>query len=746
MDKITLSDPINLSQEQIHLPGRIQSHGFLFALNAKTMEVEWASENIRNFTGKPAIELIGKPIGALESLISTKPGSSLTDLLTLGLLTGNFEQLNPQPVWVDGKEMFIIVHEYRESIICECEPGQSADDNITLQKIMSTALAVIQSSSTFPKLLDQVARLVKEIIGYDRIMVYKFHKDDHGEVVAEAKNEDLESWLHLHFPASDIPGKERELYRQKLVSSIPDIHNIPSELVGNSENDRYLDLTHSILQAADPSHVKYIGSMGFEASFSISLKSKNRLWGLILCYNKHPKFIDHNTRTACKFIGQLFSAALEFKHGEGMEEIITKSREKQVQLFEQLLKDMDPVEGLIKGKTTLLDINLSTGAVFYFQDKTYCLGITPTEVQITELVKWLKENQTGSFFQTSSLPMQFEKAKEYADRASGLMITPLSHDLSEYIMWFKPEMVRTINWAREKDLLTHENGNGSYGSPKGFSKWTQELRNTSEEWNEFEINGAIKLRDDVIQVVNKNARQLRKLNELLKEAYDELDTFSFTISHDLRTPLSSIKNYTEIILEDHGHELSEDARQLFDKVVRGTNKMASLIKNVLHYSRVGRATIEVNPIDMHKLLHEIREELLAPYRDRDIEFNIKNTPPISGDKTMIMQLFSNLAGNAVKYSTNAQVPRIEIDGEVKDGTINYTVTDNGIGIDMKHANRVFELFKRLDNVREIEGSGVGLAIAKRIVDKHQGKIWLESKPNNGTKFYVSIPETNAQNA
>ena len=97
MDKITLSDPINLSQEQIHLPGRIQSHGFLFALNAKTMEVEWASENIRNFTGKPAIELIGKPIGALESLISTKPGSSLTDLLTLGLLTGNFEQLNPQP-------------------------------------------------------------------------------------------------------------------------------------------------------------------------------------------------------------------------------------------------------------------------------------------------------------------------------------------------------------------------------------------------------------------------------------------------------------------------------------------------------------------------------------------------------------------------------------------------------------------------------------------------------------------------
>ena len=279
-----------------------------------------------------------------------------------------------------------------------------------------------------------------------------------------------------------------------------------------------------------------------------------------------------------------------------------------------------------------------------------------------------------------------------------------------------------------------------------FEKWTQELRNTSEEWNEFEINGAIKLRDDVIQVVNKNARQLRKLNELLKEAYDELDTFSFTISHDLRTPLSSIKNYTEIILEDHGHELSEDARQLFDKVVRGTNKMASLIKNVLHYSRVGRATIEVNPIDMHKLLHEIREELLAPYRDRDIEFIIKNTPPISGDKTMIMQLFSNLAGNAVKYSTNAQVPRIEIDGEVKDGTINYTVTDNGIGIDMKHANRVFELFKRLDNVREIEGSGVGLAIAKRIVDKHQGKIWLESKPNNGTKFYVSIPETNAQNA
>lgn len=748
MEKTTLTDLTNCDKEPIHIPGHIQSHGFLLALDRKTLVVDWVSDNLEAFTGRQANEFLGKPVGALESVISTRPGSSLTDLITLGMMTGNFEQMNPQKTWVNGQEMFIIIHQFKENIICEFEPGQSTDDNITLQKIMSTALAVIQSSATFPKLLDRVASLVKEITGYDRVMVYKFHKDDHGEVVAEAKNEDHESWLHLHYPATDIPAQARELYKLNLVRIIADVNSPPAGLLGREGLDLPLDLTHSVLRAVSPIHIEYLVNMGVGASFSISLLSKNRLWGLIACHSREPKFINYNSRIASKFIGQVFSAALEFKSNEDVDETIEKAKEKQQLLFEQLMKAMDPVEGLVNNKVTILDVNQSSGAVFRYEGKTYSVGKTPTEAEINDLVNWLRENRTDTFFQTTTLPMQYAPARKFASLASGIMITPLSHDLGEYIMWFKPEQVRMVSWAgeQEKNSVLVEDGSNRISPRKSFAKWTETVRYSSAEWGDYEISGAIKLREDVIQVVNKKANEIRKLNELLKEAYDELDTFSFTISHDLRTPLSSIKNYTEIILEDYGHELSAEARELFEKVIRGTNKMAVLIKNVLQYSRVGRAVVEVSPINMKKMLNEIREEVLAPHRDRSIEFIIKNTPPLSGDKTMIMQLFTNLLGNAVKYSTNVPLSRIEVDAEVKNGAVTYTVTDNGIGIDMKYANRIFELFRRLDNVKDFEGSGVGLAIAKRIIDRHQGKIWLESRPNNGTKFYISIPEKKPENA
>ena len=748
MENATQLDISNCDKEPIHIPGHIQSHGFLLALNPVTLDIERVSANVTDFTGKKPTEIIGRHVGVLQDVVLTRAGSTLTELLQLGKMTGNFEQLNPQKITVQDKEMFLIIHQHKDALICECEPSQTADENITLQKIMSTALAVIQSSGTLSKLLRRVAELVKEITGYDRVMIYKFHEDDHGEVVAEARNEDLESWLHLHYPASDIPAQARELYKLNLVRIIAAVNSQPSGLLSADKITTPLDLTHSVLRAVSPVHIEYLVNMKVGASFSISLLYKKRLWGLIACHSNSPRFIEYNSRIACKFIGQLFSAAMEFKSNENAEQEITLRRENQLSLFEQLMKEMEPVSALTQGPVTMMDINNSTGAVFCFEDKLYTIGKVPTDEQLRELMKWLRKNEASSFFQTSTLPIQYPGARAFADVASGLMITPLSLDLSEYIMWFKPEKIITVDWAgqQQKDNTVQNDGSLHLNPRKSFEKWSEEVKYISEEWADFEISGAIKLREDLIQVINKKANEIRKLNELLKEAYDELDTFSFTISHDLRTPLSSVKNYTEIILEDYGHEMNDDAKSLFQKVIKGTDKMAVLIKNVLQYSRVGRTELALEPINMQKLLPEIREEILAPHRGKNIEFELKNMPELHGDRTMIMQLFTNLAGNAVKYSTQSPVQKIEIDGKVKDGFVTYTIKDNGIGIDMKYADRIFELFKRLDNARDFEGTGVGLAIAKRIVEKHNGKIWLESRPNDGTKFYISIPEKKQDHA
>jgi chemotaxis family two-component system sensor kinase Cph1 len=419
----------------------------------------------------------------------------------------------------------------------------------------------------------------------------------------------------------------------------------------------------------------------------------------------------------------------------------------QNKLFEQLMKEMEPVEALVKKPINLLSVNSAEGAVFFYENKMYSLGNVPEEKDIKDLLSWLRTNEPGNFFQTASLAEKFPEAEKYANIGSGIMVIQIAHDRSEYILWFKPEMKRKVNWVGEKNKEPAKEVDGTMRvSPgKSFAKWTEDVKCTSEEWTNSEISAAMKLREDVIQIINKRANEIRKLNDALKAAYEELDTFSFTISHDLRTPLSSIKNYTEIIMEDYGTEFSPEAQLLLKKVIKGTDKMTGLIKDVLQYSRVGRAEIRKIPLDMSKMLPEIREEVLASYGNRDIQVNIINCPSVNGDRTMLMQLFTNLIGNAVKYSPKDPA-RIEINGEITDDYIVYTVQDNGIGIDMKYAGRIFELFRRLDNVKNIDGTGVGLAIAKRIVEKHNGKIWLESKLDHGTKFYIGLPVKQAENA
>lgn len=749
MEQIPKVDLTNCDKEPIHIPGHIQPHGFLVALQPGSLRIEKVSGNCEDFTGLAATSLLGQPLSSLHAVaIPAKSESSLTELVTLGRITGNFEQLNPQEVVVNGKKMFLVCHQYKDSIICEFETQQSDAGHITLQKIMGTALSVIQSSTSFDQLLNHVARMVKEITGYCRIMIYKFHKDQHGEVVAEAKEEQLEPWLHLHYPASDIPAQARELYKLNLVRIIADVNSTPAPLLAYHDNAAPLDLTHSVLRAVSPIHIEYLKNMEVGASFSISLLSRERLWGLIACHNDTAKFIDYNSRMACKFIGQLFSAALEFKSDERTEERNTLLLQQQQQLFEQLLQENDPATALTKKEATLLDMNNATGAVFFYEGKMHKLGTVPDDQDIAEIIQWLQQQEeSGNFYQTSALPLQYPPAEKIAAIASGILVMEISHGWSEYMLWFRPELIRTVDWAGEqqKDTAVQEDGSIRISPRRSFAKWTQEVKYTSEEWTSQDISAAMRLREDVIQVINKKATEIRKLNDLLKAAYDELDTFSFTISHDLRSPLSAIRNYSEIILEDHGEQFSEDAKDLFGRVIRGTDKMAELIKNVLHYSRVGRAGLEWTDIDMQKMLQEIREEVLGPVAGQNTRFVIKNTPAVHGDRTMLMQLFTNLAGNAVKYSTGSNPALIEINGEKDGDFVVYTITDNGIGIDMKYSTRIFELFRRLDNVKNIEGTGVGLAIAKRIVEKHGGKIWLESRLGHGTKFYVSLPEKQPEN-
>lgn len=733
-------DLTNCDREPIHIPGKIQSHGFLLAVDGNLI-INYVSENIVRYLPVEADNLLGKNIDKFEKLLQQddSPGF-INQMLQLGRHAKSFENINPYRVTVNEDNFNLIVSQSGKNYLLEFEP-YSTDTDFDIQKTIGRSVSEMLGGKHLKQLLDNAALQIKNLIGYDRIMIYKFLEDGHGEVIAEVKEDNLEPFLGLHYPASDIPKQARDLYKINLTRIITDVNTEASPIItmGINGEAEPLDLTHSALRAVSPIHIQYLKNMGVASSFSISLLYRGELWGLIACHNYTPRFINFKAREASKLIGQIISSALEYKQDE--ENTVKNDQYKSAYdaLSIILRKGGNVTDAVTAHASTLLDVTDATGVVLVFEDQIVPIGQTPTTEQVNELVAWLKLNMEDRVYYTHQLPEVYQPAKAYSTVASGLLACTLSKELGEMMIWFKPEQISTIDWAGNPDKPAEhgEDGIMQLSPRRSFEIWSQTVRFTSSRWSREEIATVLKLREEMVLAINRHANDIRILNEKLKQAYEELDTFSFTVSHDLRTPLSTIKNYSELLLESNT-SLDDDARRILQKVIGGADKLNFLIKEVLNYSRVGRADLEYTNLEMRSIIDDLKNDSIVAFNTHNLVFEVGDTPSVYGDRTMITQVFANILNNAIKYSSRSDPPKVKVEGKTTNSEIIYAISDNGIGIDLNYYNRIFDLFKRMDNVRNYEGTGVGLAIVKRIIDKHNARIWVESELGVGTIFYVAF--------
>ena len=287
--------------------------------------------------------------------------------------------------------------------------------------------------------------------------------------------------------------------------------------------------------------------------------------------------------------------------------------------------------------------------------------------------------------------------------------------------------------------------------------WEEALRNTLDELEKkveertAELSKANLLLKQEITERRQAEEEIRKLNEELEQrvfqrtaelesANSELESFSYSVSHDLRAPLRAISGFSKILFEDSADKLDDEGKRLLNIIQGNTEKMENIIDDLLALSRIGRKDVELSDIDMYELAKAVFDEVKAVNPERKLQFNIKPLPPAHGDPGMIRQVFFNLLSNAIKFTKPKEVPVVEVGGSA-DGSKNmYYVKDNGVGFDMQYANQLFGAFQRLHSDEEFEGTGIGLAIVKRIVNRHDGKIWAEGKENEGATFYFTIPK------
>jgi PAS domain S-box-containing protein len=261
-------------------------------------------------------------------------------------------------------------------------------------------------------------------------------------------------------------------------------------------------------------------------------------------------------------------------------------------------------------------------------------------------------------------------------------------------------------------------------------------------WSFRDVTGYRKALDEIKKLAGDLEQRVIERTVQLQSANQELETFSYSASHEIRTPLRAVDGFANLLLLEHSQSLDEEGKRLLHIIISNANKMGHLIDDQLSYSALSRQELKFVKIDMYKMAKSMFQQLVDEADKNKYDFQLRNMPLAYGDFHMMKQVWANLLGNAIKYSAQKQKSIIEAGGFYEDGSVTYFINDNGVGFDLKHSNSLFRLFKRLPNARDYEGTGMGLAIVKRIITQHGGKVWAEGNTGEGAKFFFSLPNRN----
>ncbi|MGQ0674338.1 MAG: GAF domain-containing protein [Hyphomicrobium sp.] len=503
------ADLTNCDREPIHIPGSIQPHGALIAVDPVDLRILQAGGDTRRLLGVALTDLLGTP---LADWFSAEHVARVRDLIaTAGAMV---RPLHAFSAHLEGAERRIEVTAHRSSgfVVLEIEPQ---DDNGTgdFLSVVQNMIRKIQPALSVDASCRIIVDEVRAVSGFDRVMVYRFLPDGAGVVEAEAKRADLQSYLGLHYPASDIPKQARELYLRNWLRLIPDARYTPVPLVTwNRHRPPALDLSHSTLRSVSPIHLEYLANMGVAASMSLSIVMDGKLWGLIACHHEEPRHLPHRLRVAFELFSQMASFLLETKIAAEEFEFRIQRKTVHDALVSRLTSESDFAKELAGTRPNLMDYIPADGVGVWLDDRFLGIGTTPTLPEVTTLVAWLNEKVSDGVFETSALPAVYPPAVAYSGVASGLLALSISKTPRDYVLWFRSELIRDVTWGGNPEKPVESSPDGQRLSPrKSFAAWREQVRRQSRPWSSADVQTAQALRVSLLEVV------LRRIDQVARE-------------------------------------------------------------------------------------------------------------------------------------------------------------------------------------------------------------------------------------
>jgi len=529
-------DLTNCDREPIHIPGSVQPFGFLLTL-LSDFSICMASENATEFLGVKVASLLQRPLDDVFSPEAITAIRARVDYLSGPDAVERIFGLEIQ----NGKPPFdIAIHFSGAYLIIEAEPSV-AQPGVNSGELVRLMLGRIRKTRGMTELAQESARQLKVLTGFDRVMVYRFHEDGSGEVIAEAAQSGLESFLGLHYPASDIPRQARILYQRNWLRIIADINATPARLQSTATHSAaLLDLSMSVLRSVSPIHIEYLRNMGVGASMSVSILRDGKLWGLFACHHYSPRHISFDKRTASELFGQMFSWILEGREREDQMAYEARAHQIQERLMETAAAHAHSAHSIIDFIGEFRKMITCDGIAVWSDGDVTLDGETPTDAEVKELVGFINRTSPGRICASADIAKVYAAGQSFRDRAAGFLAIPISRMPRDCLIFFRREVLRSVNWAGDPNKFYSEGPLGSRLTPrKSFELWQETVAGQSLPWTRGDLRIAESLRVTLLEVIlqlsDLAARERRNAQERQELMIAELN-------HRVRNILSLVRS------------------------------------------------------------------------------------------------------------------------------------------------------------------------------------------------------------
>lgn len=706
--------PVDLTTcdlEPVHMIGFVQNHGALLVFSPAGDLLE-SSENWPEMLGheRRPLTLESAFTPAVQSTLASVDGGDRAFVLPQSLDNGAEVSAHRAE---DGR------------LIVEVESVEKARPFDPVASLNSVLYSLNQARSAN----DYLTRLVTELrtaLEIDRVLVYRFLPDWTGEVVAEAG--DAPQYLGLRFPATDIPEPARRVFQQVWVRHIADVEAPTVPVLGVSRELTSMNMTQVGIRASSPIHLEYLANMGVGASITISLRIGDRLWGLVSCHHGSSYRISPSGRASLEILGQMTSFQLS-AHLQNETRDERNVTELALQQLDRTLESND--DPALSSQLGALEGLIPSDMAAVYEDQRWSRRASLPLEAMESFRAWLEnEAPSAALYQRNDLPLGLVPG--YA----GVLVV---REHGRLVCWFRREQAHSVRWAGNPDKQVQVTSTGRLNPRASFAEYIETTQGKSLPWTELDLWKGDRFLEVMRSLTARLHRRLELKNEALSRSNRELDSFAYMASHDLKEPLRGIHNYATFLKEDYADRLEGDGLVFLDGLTKLTKRMTTLLDSLLAYSRLNSQSLEVKDCDLNVLAKDTCDLIQVTRR---ANMTIRGPlPVVQAYPPFLSEILMNLLTNAVKYS-NPEDREVEIGAVTGEpGFDTFYVRDNGIGIEPRFHEEIFQLFRRLHGEGEREdGSGVGLTIVLRMVERHGGKVWVESAPGQGSTFYVALPQ------